>query len=163
ADASVDVNGLAGGDAVQVRTMVPATAQAKVSMRLAPGQRTSVVGERFRRLLEDSAPAGSEVSVTIQSRGEPAVFDPDLPALRLGAAALERACGVPPALVRVGGSLPVLAAFADREIPVIVSGFALATDAVHAVDESFRLESLAMGEAAARELYVELARLGEER
>jgi acetylornithine deacetylase/succinyl-diaminopimelate desuccinylase-like protein len=93
------------------------------------------------------------------SSGEPAVFDPATPALKLAAEALEKVCGHQTALTRVGGSLPVLAAFADKQIPAIVSGFALAGDGIHGPDESFRLASLGLGEAAAHELYARLAEL----
>ena len=72
---------------------------------------------------------------------------------------MERACGTPPALVRLGGTLPLLAVLADRGITSIVSGFALPDDAFHAPNESYRLESLRLGEAAARELYAALAEL----
>jgi hypothetical protein len=72
---------------------------------------------------------------------------------------MERACGVPPALVRLGGTLPLLAVLAKRGITSIVSGFALPDDAFHAPNESYRLESLRLGEAAARELYSALADL----
>lgn len=160
ADASVDVHGFAGGDARQVRTMVPATAHAVVSIRLAPGQSTAAIAPVFRQLMLDAAPEGAEATVKIHSTGEPALFDPRAEAITRAAAAIERACQAPVALARVGGSLPILAAFAARGIPAVVSGFALPQDAVHGVDESFRVESLALGERAARELYVELARLG---
>ena len=59
----------------------------------------------------------------------------------------------------MGGTLPLLAVLAEREIATIVSGFALPADAFHAPNESYRLESLRLGEAAAGELYRELARL----
>ena len=55
--------------------------------------------------------------------------------------------------MRLGGTLPLLAVLADRGITSIVSGFALPEDAFHAPNESYRLESLRLGEAAARELY----------
>ena len=54
----------------------------------------------------------------------------------LAAQAIERATGTPPALVRSGGSIPVVAEFAARGIPTIVSGFALPDDDFHAPDES---------------------------
>jgi acetylornithine deacetylase/succinyl-diaminopimelate desuccinylase-like protein len=54
----------------------------------------------------------------------------------------------------------VLTAFAERGIPTILSGFTLADDNFHAPDESFRLESLRMGEVSARALYKHLAKLG---
>jgi hypothetical protein len=72
---------------------------------------------------------------------------------------MERACGAPPALIRLGGTLPLLSVLADRGITPIVSGFALPEDAFHAPNESYRLESLRLGEAAARELYFALAQL----
>ncbi|MDP9235187.1 MAG: M20/M25/M40 family metallo-hydrolase [Actinomycetota bacterium] len=159
ADASVDVHGIEAGDARQIRTMVPCTARAKVSVRLAPGQTTEAIAPEFKRLLEAGAPAGAEVDVSVLSTGEPAMFDPATPALTLAAEALEKVCGRPTALTRVGGSLPVLSAFADKGIPAIVSGFALAGDGIHGPDESFRLESLRLGEAAAGELYSRLAEL----
>jgi hypothetical protein len=61
--------------------------------------------------------------------------------------------------VRSGGSIPIVAEMAARGYPVVVGGFALPQDAVHAPDESYSLHSLAWGEAAARELYRELAQL----
>jgi acetylornithine deacetylase/succinyl-diaminopimelate desuccinylase-like protein len=76
-----------------------------------------------------------------------------------GRRALERACGCPAALVRTGGSLPVLAAFAARGIPAIVSGFGLPEDEIHAPNESYSLRSLDLGRRAARALYDELAAL----
>jgi hypothetical protein len=62
-------------------------------------------------------------------------------------------------LVRSGGSIGVLAALADKGIPTILSGFGLPDDHIHAADESFRLDSLRLGEASARELYAALATL----
>jgi acetylornithine deacetylase/succinyl-diaminopimelate desuccinylase-like protein len=109
-------------------------------------------------LLGAAAPDGAEVSITMV-RADPALFDPAHPALQLAAGAMERACGTPPALVRLGGTLPLLAVLAERGIPAIVSGFALPDDAFHAPNESYRLESLRLGELAARELYRTLAAL----
>ena len=73
--------------------------------------------------------------------------------------ALERAAGSEPALVRTGGTLPILAAFAERGIPAIVSGFSLPDDALHAPNESYRLVALEQGAGRARALYEELAGL----
>ena len=92
-------------------------------------------------------------------RADPSLFDPEDRALRLAAEALERACGVPPVLMRLGGTLPLLAVLAERGIPTIVSGFVLDADAIHAPNESYRLESLRLGERAAGELYRALAAL----
>jgi acetylornithine deacetylase/succinyl-diaminopimelate desuccinylase-like protein len=155
ADASLDVNAIAGGEA---RTIVPAQARATLSVRLAPGQDPDRIAATLERLLRAAAPAGVEVSfAAIQAA--PALFEPELPAVRLAREALERACGTAPALVRSGGSIPVVAEFARAGIPTVVTGFVLSQDAFHAPDESFRLEGLRLGATAACELYAALARL----
>jgi acetylornithine deacetylase/succinyl-diaminopimelate desuccinylase-like protein len=145
-------------DVGEPRTIVPATARAHVSVRLAPGQRAEQIGAELERLLRAAAPEAAQVSIDMDL-ADPALFDPAHPALQLAAGAIERACGTPPALVRLGGTLPLLAVLAERGMPAIVSGFALPDDAFHAPNESFRLESLRLGEAAARELYLTLSEL----
>ena len=155
ADASLDVNEIVGGEP---RTLVPAVARATVSLRLAPGQRAGEVGPELERLLREAAPPDADVKMSWH-HADPALFEPDLPALVLGAQAIERATGTAPALIRTGGSIPVVAEFAAREIPTIVSGFVLPDDAFHAPDESYRLESLRLGERTARELLLALADL----
>src|SRR5215208_5892120 len=155
AEPAVDVNMLESGEP---RTVIPSVARAQVSVRLAPGQRAEQIGAELERLLRAAAPAGAEVSIETEL-AEPALFDPSDPALQLAAGAMERACGAPPALIRLGGTLPLLSVLADRGITPIVSGFALPDDAFHAPNESYRLESLRLGEAAARELYFALAEL----
>jgi acetylornithine deacetylase/succinyl-diaminopimelate desuccinylase-like protein len=155
ADASLDVNAIHAGEP---RTVVPAVAKATLSQRLAPGQRTEDALAVLERLLREAAPEGAELAMSVQ-RGEPALFPPDTPAVAIAAQALERACGVAPALVRGGGSIPVVADFAARGIPAVVTGFSVEDDAYHAPNESFRLAGLEQGEASARELYQALAAL----
>jgi acetylornithine deacetylase/succinyl-diaminopimelate desuccinylase-like protein len=152
---SVDVNLVSLGEP---RTIVPAHARAYVSLRLAPGQRAAEMGAELERLLSSAAPPAAEVAIDMEL-ADPALFDPRHPALQLAAVAMERACGTPPVLLRLGGTLPLLAVLAERDVPTIVSGFVLDADAIHAPDESYRLESLRLGELAARELYRELGRL----
>ena len=146
---AVDVNMVAAGEP---RTIVPALARGHVSVRLAPGQQAREIGGELERLLRSAAPDGAEVSIEMEL-ADPAMFDPSHPALQLAATAMERACGAPPAFVRLGGTLPLLAVLAARGIPAIVSGFALPADAFHAPNESYRLDSLRLGEATALELY----------
>ncbi|HEY6781408.1 MAG TPA: M20/M25/M40 family metallo-hydrolase, partial [Thermoleophilaceae bacterium] len=157
ADTSLDVNAIELG---QPRTIVPTTAKAHLSVRLAPGQRATEIAATLEGMLRSAAPVGADVRLDFQAAAEPALFDPAEPALKLAVEALERACGTSPALVRLGGTLPLLSALAERGIPAIVSGFVLPEDAIHAPNESYRLESLRLGEAAARELYLALGELG---
>jgi len=155
AAASVDVNMLASGEP---RTVIPCAARAQLSVRLAPGQSAEAIAAEVERLLRAAVPDGAELSVDLDL-ADPALFDANDPALQLAAGAFERACGTPPAFVRLGGTLPLLAVLADQKVPTIVSGFALGADAFHAPNESYRLESLRLGELTARELYRSLADL----
>ena len=155
AETALDVNGIWVGEP---RSIVPATARAEVSVRLAPGQSAGEVAVALEWMLRSAAPKGAEVSVDLEL-ADPALFDSGDPALRLAAEAIERACGTAPAFIRVGGTLPILAELAERRIPTVLSGFALDDDAIHAPNESFRLESLHLGELATRELYTGLANL----
>jgi acetylornithine deacetylase/succinyl-diaminopimelate desuccinylase-like protein len=155
AEPAVDVNMLKSGEP---RTVIPSVARAQVSLRLAPGQSAEQIATELERLLREAAPEGAEVSIELDL-SDPALFDASEPALQLAAGAFERACGVAPAFVRLGGTLPLLAVLAEQGTPTIVSGFALGADAFHAPNESYRLESLRLGELTARELYRSLADL----
>lgn len=159
ADASLDINGVAGGDAIQQRTIIPAGAMAKFSIRLAPGQSANEIGDVTESLLRSAVPANADVNIEWDGV-DATLFDPKDPALMIAADVLEETCGVAPALHRVGGSIPVLKDFYDRGIATILTGFALAEDGAHGVDESFRLESLAWCESASYKLYEKLAGLG---
>jgi acetylornithine deacetylase/succinyl-diaminopimelate desuccinylase-like protein len=155
AEAALDVNWIAGGEP---RTVVPAEARAFVSLRLAPGQDAAAMGEVVEALWRRDLPAGAELDLRL-GLGEPTWFDPETPALKLAGEALERATGRPAAFVRTGGSVPVVAEMAARGWPVIVAGFGLPDDQIHAPDESYALASLAWGEAFSRELLPGLAAL----
>jgi acetylornithine deacetylase/succinyl-diaminopimelate desuccinylase-like protein len=155
AGTSLDVHRITAGEA---RTIVPDVATASLSVRIAPDQRAEVILPALERLLRDAVPEGAEL--TLQTFGvDPSHFDPSSPALRAGRRAIARVTGRDPVLARSGGSIPVLAVFAERGIPTIVGGFALPDDRIHAPDESYRIESLRLGLEAARALYAELAEL----
>lgn len=155
ADASLDVNELRGGEP---RTVVPATAAATLTQRLAPGQDPQQIAAALERLLRGALPPGAELTIDAHL-GKPALFDVEEPVLQLAAQALQKACGVPPVFLRSGGSIPIVAEMAARGYPVIVGGFGLPDDAIHAPNESYRLRSLELGEASARELYLALGEL----
>jgi acetylornithine deacetylase/succinyl-diaminopimelate desuccinylase-like protein len=149
---SIDVHGIETGDAHQVRTQIPATARATLSMRLAPGQASAALWPVLQRMLLEAVPAGADVRVKLNNACEPARIDPRHPVTQIAVAALERAAGVAPILVPAGGSLPVLSGFAARGIPAVLTGFGTLDSRVHASDESIHLECLQLALRAAREL-----------
>jgi acetylornithine deacetylase/succinyl-diaminopimelate desuccinylase-like protein len=155
ADASLDVHRIRGGEA---RTIVPPVAGCDLSVRLAPGQDPAAIAVALERLLRDALPYGAELTFSAVT-ASPSMFDPESPPLRIARGAFARACGREAVLTRVGGSLPILAAFVERGIPAIVSGFGLPQDAFHAPDESFAISSFDLGLRSARALYEDLAEL----
>ncbi len=155
AEPSLDIHRMEGG---QARTIVVPVASADLSVRIVGGQRSDEIARNLEELLRSGLPEGAELTISSE-RAEPSAFDPESPALQAARRAIARSFGSEPALVRTGGTLPVLAAFAERGIPAIVSGFSLPDDALHAPNESYRVVALEHGAAAARALYEELAGL----
>ena len=155
ADASLDVNAVEGGEP---RTVVPPVATATLTQRLAPGQDPATIDRVLRALLSEHLPQGAALTLT-GATARPALFNVDEPALVLAAEAIARACGRSPLFLRSGGSIPIVAEMAARGYPVIVAGYGLPEDAIHAPNESYALRALELGEASARELYQSLTAL----
>jgi acetylornithine deacetylase/succinyl-diaminopimelate desuccinylase-like protein len=156
---ALDVNGIASGSAFAQKTVLPVRADANVSIRLAPGQDPEAIAGEFERLLRDGLPAGAELEIERMGFAPAAVFDPGSQAIQLGLRAFERAVGVRPALVRSGGTLPIAAALAARQIPTVITGFSLPDAAIHSPNERLRVDYIPLGIAAARALFEEFASL----
>jgi acetylornithine deacetylase/succinyl-diaminopimelate desuccinylase-like protein len=160
AEPSVDVHGIAGGSPDLVKTVLPVEARANVSIRLAPGQNVADVSAAFERLLRGAAPEGADLDVKLQSAAEPGLVSPDARALALAREAFEAVFGKPSLLVRVGGSVPVVASLAARGIPTISTGIATTDANVHSPNEKFPAHYLTLGVEAVRETYRRLGELG---
>jgi len=159
AEPALDVNGLDSGSPHLQKTVLPVQADANVSIRLAPGQQVEPVVEAFGRLLREAAPAGAELDVQLLGSAPPAIVPPDAKAIQLGLDAFERALGVRPLLIRSGGSLPIVAAFADKRIATVITGFTLPNSNLHSPNERILAEYVPRGIAAARALFEEFAAL----
>lgn len=147
---AVDVHGLAGGESDLVKTVLPARADANVSVRLAPGQEVEEVAAAFERLIADAAPEGANVELTRRSSSPAGLVDPAAPPLRIALDAFEAALGRRPVLVRCGGTLPIVPALVAKGIPVVHTGFDVPEGNVHAPDERLLLEYVPLGFEAAR-------------
>ena len=140
---TLEVNGLLSGFTGEgTKTVLPARAMAKVSMRLVPDQDPDEIARLFRRRVEELAPAGVRVEVRHHHGGRAFLTEPDHPAMRAAARALERGFGREPVLVREGGSVPVAVDFAEKlELPVILMGFGTPDENAHAPNEHLNLEN----------------------
>jgi acetylornithine deacetylase/succinyl-diaminopimelate desuccinylase-like protein len=159
AEPSLDVNGIHGGKPEFLNTTLIVEAEARFTIRLAPGQDPDTIAAALERLLRNALPKGAELTLERENSAAPGVFSPDSPAIQLGLDAFERAVGVRPILVRVGGTLPIYPALAAKGIPTIGTGFALRESNVHSPNERLRVEDIDRAVAAARELYKGLAAL----
>jgi acetylornithine deacetylase/succinyl-diaminopimelate desuccinylase-like protein len=153
AEPALDVNGLESGSPNLQKTVLPVEAVANLSIRLAPGQQVDEIASEVERLLRESAPAGAELAVERWSTAPPGLVPPDSKAIQLGLDAFERVLGRRPALVRSGGTVPIVPALVDKGIPVILTGFGLPDSQIHSPNERLLAEYVPLGIATARELF----------
>jgi acetylornithine deacetylase/succinyl-diaminopimelate desuccinylase-like protein len=154
AEPAIDVNGISTGSPVLQKTVLPVEAIANVSMRLAPGQKVDEVAPVVERLLREAAPEGAELEIEMWSSSPPGLVPPDAKAIQLGLDAFEKVLGVRPALIRSGGTLPIVPALADKGIPTVITGFGLPDSQIHSPNERLVAEYVPLGTAAARELFL---------
>ncbi len=159
AEPAIDVNGIQTGSPMLQKTVLPVEAIANVSMRLAPGQKVDEVAPVVERLLREAAPEGAELEIELWSSSPPGLVPPDAKAIQLGLDAFEKVLGVRPALIRTGGTLPIVPALADKGIPTVITGFGLPDSNVHSPNERLVAEYVPVGTAAARELFLAFAQL----
>jgi succinyl-diaminopimelate desuccinylase len=160
AEPSLDVNGIRGGKPEFVNTTLIVEAEARFTIRLAPGQDPEAIAAGVERLIRAAVPDTAEVELMRENSAAPGVFSPDSPAIQLGLEAFKKSTGVRPLLVRVGGTLPIYPALAAKGIPTIGTGFALRESNVHSPNERLRVQDIDRAVAAASELYRGLAALG---
>jgi acetylornithine deacetylase/succinyl-diaminopimelate desuccinylase-like protein len=159
AEPTFEVNGIESGSPQLQKTVLPVAARANVSIRLAPGQDPDAIADTAERLLREALPAGADLEVERWGISPPGLVSPDARAIKLGQDAFERVVGRRPALIRSGGTLPIVPALADKGIPVIVTGFSLPDAQIHSPNERLPADYVPLGIATARELFRELAAL----
>jgi acetylornithine deacetylase/succinyl-diaminopimelate desuccinylase-like protein len=159
AEPSLEVNGIETGSPRFQKTVLPVHAIANVSIRLAPGQDPDRIAAELERLLRAAAPAGASLELERWSSAPPGLVSPDAPAIKLAQDAFERVVGRRPALIRSGGTIPLVPALTGRGIPAIVTGFSLPDAQIHSPNERLVADYVPLGIATARELFRELAAL----
>ena len=159
AEPALEVNGIESGSPHLQKTVLPVHAVANVSIRLAPGQDPDRIAVVLEQLLREAAPAGASVEIERLSSSPPGLVSPDAPAIKLAQDAFERVVGRRPALIRSGGTIPIVPALAGKGIPAIVTGFSLPDAQIHSPNERLVADYVPLGIATARELFRELAAL----
>jgi acetylornithine deacetylase/succinyl-diaminopimelate desuccinylase-like protein len=160
ASPAIDVHGIRAGEADLQKTVLPVVADANVSIRLAPGQSAEAISDAFEQLVREAAPAGTEVEIERWGSGPAGLVPPDSLAIQLAQDAFERAVGTRPLLRRSGGTLPIVPALTGKGIPTVLTGFDVPEGNIHAPNERFLVEHVALGVAAARETLLAFRELG---
>jgi acetylornithine deacetylase/succinyl-diaminopimelate desuccinylase-like protein len=144
---TLDVNGIIGGwTGPGSKTVIPARALAKISMRLVPDQKAKAVYRAFEKKVRKLAPAGVRVEVRDLASSDPVLVEPSAAPVQVAARVAREVWGRDPAYVREGGSVPIVAKF-DRvlKVPTVLFGFGLPDDGLHSPNEKFHLPNFYKG------------------
>ena len=157
-----EVNGiLAGFTGEGAKTVIPAVAMAKVSMRLVPNQDPDKIAQLFEDYVKKVAPRTVEVKVTRMHGGKPWMTEFDNPFVQAAGRAIERGFGKTPVFNREGGSIPVVATFSEiLGLPSVLFGVGLPDENAHAPNEKLDLGNFHNGVIASALLYQEIAKEG---
>jgi len=142
-----EVHGIAGGfTGTGAKTVIPAEATAKISMRLVPEQKPKEIIRLFTRHLKKVAPKGVQVEVRVLTEAPAVVISTNNPYIQAAVDVLEEVFGKRAVFVRSGGSVPVVTLFAETlKAPVVMMGWGLPDDNLHAPNEKLNLENFYKG------------------
>ena len=155
-----EVNGLLSGFTAEgAKTVIPAVAMAKVSMRLVPDQDPDQVASLFEAYLKKVTPKTVELKITRMHGGKPWMTAFDNRFVQAAGRAIERGFGQRPVFNREGGSIPVVSTFQEvLGLPSVLFGVGLPDENAHAPNEKLDLGNFHNGILASTFLYEEIGR-----
>ena len=140
------------------KTVIPAVAMAKVSMRLVPDQDPDKIAALFEAYVKKITPKTVELKVTRMHGGKPWMTEFDNPFVQAAGRAIEQGFGKRPVFTREGGSIPVVSTFQEvLGIPTVLFGIGLPDENAHAPNEKLDLGNFFSGMIASAFLYQEIA------
>jgi acetylornithine deacetylase/succinyl-diaminopimelate desuccinylase-like protein len=144
---TLDVHGMPGGfTGTGAKTVIPARATAKVSMRLVPHMTPQRAFAQYKQFVESLRPAGVEVEVRLIHSGEPIVITTDNPYVKAATEAMREVFGKETVFIRSGGSIPIVGDMERHlKIPTVMMGFGLPDDNLHAPNEKFHIANFYRG------------------
>jgi acetylornithine deacetylase/succinyl-diaminopimelate desuccinylase-like protein len=157
---TLEVNGLLSGFTGEgAKTVLPAVAMAKISMRLVPNQDPNKIADLFQKYVEDAAPKTVALKVTRMHGGKPWMTSFDNPFVQAAGRAIEKGFGRAPIFTREGGSIPVVSTFQEElGLPSVLFGVGLPDENAHAPNEKLDVSNFHNGIIASAYLYQEVAR-----
>ena len=156
-----EVNGLLSGFTGEgAKTVLPAVAMAKISMRLVPNQEPNKIADLFQKYVEAIAPKTVELKVTRMHGGKPWMTSYDNPYVQAAGRAIEKGFGRKPIFTREGGSIPVVSTFQEElGLPSVLFGVGLPDENAHAPNEKLDLGNFHSGIISSAILYQEIGGL----
>ncbi len=144
---TLEVHGIRGGFTDEgAKTVIPAQAVAKVSLRLPAGMQPKMVFEIFKQAVHENMPEGYSFEVRDLHGGAGTTINPENKYFQTAVSAIENAYGKRPVYMREGGSIPIASLFDSiLGIPVVLMGFGLPDDGVHGPNEKFSLSQFYKG------------------
>ena len=141
-----EIHGIRGGFVGDgAKTVIPAEATAKVSLRLVPGQEFEKVARQLERAVAAASPKWADVKITILHGGDPIRIDVDHPAFAVLDTAFEAVTGHDAVRIRSGGSIPIVPELGLAGAPVLLTGIGLLDDGLHFSNEKLDLAQLWSG------------------
>jgi acetylornithine deacetylase/succinyl-diaminopimelate desuccinylase-like protein len=144
---TLEVHGIVGGfTGAGAKTVIPARASAKVSMRLVPNQDADDIFKKYSDYVQKITPKGIKTSIKIHSKGPACVVNTDNPYARAAVEAMHEIFKKNTVYIRSGGSIPIVTQFdKDLKIPSIMMGMGLPDDNLHAPNEKFHIPNFHRG------------------
>jgi len=144
---TLEVHGIPGGfTAPGAKTVIPARASAKVSMRLVPNQDADDILKKYTDYVKKLTPKGIQLNIKVHSKGPACVVNTDNPYARAAVEAMHEVFGKDTVYIRSGGSIPIVTQFdKDLKIPSIMMGMGLPDDNLHAPNEKFHIPNFYRG------------------
>jgi acetylornithine deacetylase/succinyl-diaminopimelate desuccinylase-like protein len=157
---TLEVNGMLSGFTGEgAKTVLPAVAMAKISMRLVPNQDPNRIAELFETYVRKLAPKTMELTVTRMHGGKPWMTSFDNLYVQAAGRAIEKGFGQKPVFTREGGSIPVVSTFQEElGLPSVLFGVGLPDENAHAPNEKLDLANFHGGIIASAMLYEEIAK-----
>jgi acetylornithine deacetylase/succinyl-diaminopimelate desuccinylase-like protein len=138
-----EIHGIRGGFTGEgAKTVIPAQAMAKVSLRLVPGHSYQKVGKWLARTVKKLAPGYAEVEVKLLHGGDPVRCDVNHPAFAILDQAFEAVIGNRTVPARAGGSIPIVPELQRGGAPVLLTGIGLPDDGLHSPNEKVNLQQI---------------------
>jgi acetylornithine deacetylase/succinyl-diaminopimelate desuccinylase-like protein len=144
---TLEVHGMPGGFiGAGAKTVIPARATAKVSMRIVPNMKSEEAFKLYRDYVMTLVPKGISLKVKLLSMGDPIIIRTDNQFVKAATEAMKEVFGKDTVFIRSGGSIPIVAEFEKHlKIPSVMMGFGLPDDNLHAPNEKFHIANFYRG------------------